>query len=98
MYRVAIEEAAFAGRVVGIGYASSGASLPTRRIVQKELDVLGSRNAGLLDFAGVVGALQKGTIPTGQTISLRCSLEETGEAFHQWAEQPERFTKIVVTL
>lgn len=52
-YRAAMEEVAFAGRVVCIGYVRQEVSLATRFFVQKELDILGSRNATARDFETV---------------------------------------------
>ena len=44
-FRAAVEEVAFTGRVVYIGYAKEPVAYETRLFVQKELDILGSRNA-----------------------------------------------------
>ena len=44
------EEVAFTGRVVYIGYAKEPVAYETRLFVQKELDILGSRNALPADF------------------------------------------------
>jgi len=46
-FRAAVEEVAFTGRVVYIGYAKEPVSYETRLFVQKELDILGSRNVNL---------------------------------------------------
>ena len=51
-FRMAVEEVAFTGRVVYIGYAKEPVSYETRLFVMKELDILGSRNA--LDEFGTV--------------------------------------------
>ena len=53
-FRSAVEEVAFTGRVVYIGYAKEPVSYETRLFVQKELDVLGSRNALPEDFRAVI--------------------------------------------
>src|SRR5580765_6068610 len=49
-FRAAVEEVAFTGKVVYIGYAKEPVSYETRLFVQKELDILGSRNALPADF------------------------------------------------
>jgi threonine dehydrogenase-like Zn-dependent dehydrogenase len=49
-FRAAVEEVAFTGRVVYIGYAKEAVAYETRLFVQKELDILGSRNALPEDF------------------------------------------------
>ena len=53
-FRAAVEEVAFTGRVVYIGYAKENVSYETRLFVQKELDILGSRNALPQDFKEVI--------------------------------------------
>ena len=45
-----MEVVAFTGRVVYIGYAKEPVTYETRLFVQKELDILGSRNALPEDF------------------------------------------------
>ena len=49
-FRAAVEEVAFTGRVVYIGYAKEPVAYETRLFVQKELDIMGSRNAMPEDF------------------------------------------------
>ena len=49
-YACAVNEVAFTGRIVCIGYAPTDVTLPTRFFVQKELDIRGSRNALPDDF------------------------------------------------
>jgi threonine dehydrogenase-like Zn-dependent dehydrogenase len=50
-FRAAVEEVAFTGRVVYIGYAKEYVSYETRVFVQKELDILGSRNRASRGFS-----------------------------------------------
>jgi threonine dehydrogenase-like Zn-dependent dehydrogenase len=44
-FRMAVEEVAYTGRVVYIGYAKEPVAYETKLFVQKEIDILGSRNA-----------------------------------------------------
>ena len=53
-YVMAVDEVAFAGRVVCIGYAKSNVEFQTKLFVQKELDIRGSRNAMPSDFRAVI--------------------------------------------
>src|SRR6266513_2559653 len=62
-FRAAVEEVAFTGRVVYIGYAKGAVSYETRLLVQKELDVLGSRNAQPADFHAVMKILEEHKFP-----------------------------------
>lgn len=97
-FRAAVEEVAFAGRVVYIGYAKELVSYETRLFVQKELDILGSRNAQPEDFRAVVELLQTGKFPTDQAVSAVVPLEEAPDALRSWSENPSRFKKILVSL
>src|SRR4051812_47168662 len=53
-FRAAVDEAACTGRVVYLGYAKEEVAYETRLFVQKELDILGSRNALPEDFYAVI--------------------------------------------
>jgi threonine dehydrogenase-like Zn-dependent dehydrogenase len=97
-FRAAVEEVAFTGRVVYIGYAKEPVSYETRLFVQKELDVLGSRNAGPENFAEVIRLLEAGRFPVDKAVSLTVSLDEAPGALRSWSENPSRFKKIMVTL
>jgi threonine dehydrogenase-like Zn-dependent dehydrogenase len=55
-----VEEVAFTGRVVYIGYAKEAVAYETKLFVQKELHILGSRNALPEDFQRVIRMLQEG--------------------------------------
>jgi threonine dehydrogenase-like Zn-dependent dehydrogenase len=97
-YRSAIEEAAFSARVICIGYAKEDALLPTHRIVQKELSVRGSRNAGAMDFIAVRNFLSKTELPIESLISRQVGLEEAQESLEDWAAAPGKITKLVAAL
>ena len=97
-FRAAVEEVSFTGRVVYIGYAKEPVSYETRLFVQKELDVLGSRNAQPEDFQAVIRLLEAGKFPVEQAISLIVPLQEAAQALHSWSENPSRFKKILVSL
>jgi len=66
--------------------------------VQKELDVLGSRNAGPEDFAAVIGLLEAGRFPVDEAVSVIVSLDEAPGALRSWSQNPSRFKKIMVAL
>jgi 2-desacetyl-2-hydroxyethyl bacteriochlorophyllide A dehydrogenase len=97
-FRAAVEEVAFTGRVVYIGYAKEPVSYETRLFVQKELDVLGSRNAQPEDFRAVIGLLEARKFPVDQVVSLIVGLSEAPNALRSWSENPSRFQKIQVCL
>jgi 2-desacetyl-2-hydroxyethyl bacteriochlorophyllide A dehydrogenase len=97
-FRAAVEEVSFTGRVVYIGYAKEPVSYETRLFVQKELDVLGSRNAQPEDFQAVIRILEAGKFPADRAVSLVVPLEEAADALRSWSENPSRFKKILVSL
>jgi 2-desacetyl-2-hydroxyethyl bacteriochlorophyllide A dehydrogenase len=97
-FRAAVEEVAFTGKVVYIGYAKEPVSYETRLFVQKELDILGSRNALPEDFRAVISLLEAGKFPVDQAVSLVVPLEESANALRSWSENPSRFKKILVSL
>ena len=95
-FRAAVEEVAFTGRVVYIGYAKEPVSYETKLFVQKELDILGSRNAMPDDFVSVIEMLERKTFPVEELISRVVPLEQAGDALRAWDENPLIFTKILV--
>src|SRR5437879_7816915 len=85
-FRAAVEEIAFTGRVVYIGYAKEPVAYETRMFVQKELDILGSRNAQPEDFRAVIKLLEERKFPVEQAVSLVVSLDEAPGALRSWSE------------
>ena len=96
-FRAAIEEVAFAGRVVYIGYAKDLVSYETRLFVQKELDILGSRNAQPLDFREVIRMFEQKRFPTAEAITVTVPLEEAPAILRAWSENPAAYTKIMIS-
>ena len=95
-YQMAVDEVAFTGRVVCIGYAKSEVSFQTKYFVQKELDIRGSRNAQPNDFRAVIHYLERGTCPVDRLISNEVKPEEAFEAMQQWAAAPGKVFRILV--
>lgn len=95
-FTAAVEEVAFTGRVVYIGYAKDLVTYETRLFVQKELDVLGSRNALPEDFAEVIKMLQQHRFPVKSAITRVVPFEEAAQAFTQWSENPASISKIMI--
>jgi threonine dehydrogenase-like Zn-dependent dehydrogenase len=96
-FRAAVEEVAFTGRVVYIGYAKDLVSYETRLFVQKELDILGSRNALPQDFREVIRMLEQKRFPTAEAISATVPLSEAPGILRAWSENPAAYTKIMIT-
>lgn len=97
-FRLAVEAVGFTGRVVYIGYAKEPVSYETKLFVQKELDILGSRNATDADFDEVIAMLGGGSFPVDDAVSLVVPLEEAGGALARWCADPASMRKIMVAI
>jgi threonine dehydrogenase-like Zn-dependent dehydrogenase len=96
-FRAAVEEVSFTGRVVYIGYAKLPVEYETKLFVQKELDILGSRNC-LGDFPRVIEVLEAGSFPVDDIVTKVVSLEKAGQALADWNEEPLAVIKILVNM
>ncbi len=94
-YRAAVDEVAYTGRVVCIGYAKSTVEFNTGIFVRKEIEILGSRNC-TNEFPEVIAYLEAGKFPVEEVISKVVSLEDAGAALADWAINPKGITKIIV--
>ena len=97
-YVTAVEEVAFTGRIVYIGYAKSDVSFQTKLFVQKELDIRGSRNALPADFQAAIRYLRHGTCPVERLISAVAPLEQGGEMLARWAADPSKIFRILMQI
>lgn len=95
-YVMAIEEVAFAGRVVCIGYAKSDVTFQTKLFVQKELDIRGSRNAMPEDFDAVIRYLRHSSCPVDKLVSRVIVPEDADKALKEWSENPGKIFRILV--
>ncbi len=95
-YRAAVNEVAFTGRVVCIGYAGAEVSFATKLFVQKEIDIMGSRNATAEDFKAVIAYLEQGTFPIERMITEKVKPEDAARAVRLWADDPGKVMKILV--
>ncbi|MGA9587991.1 MAG: zinc-binding alcohol dehydrogenase family protein [Terracidiphilus sp.] len=95
-YRAAVEEVAYAGRVVYIGWAKEEVAYETRPFVHKELDILGSRNAVPEDFRDVIKMLEAKRFPVDAAVTHMVPFDEVPKILDAWNREPERFTKIMV--
>jgi 2-desacetyl-2-hydroxyethyl bacteriochlorophyllide A dehydrogenase len=95
-YQMAINEVAFTGRVVCIGYAKTEIAFETKYFVMKELDIRGSRNAMPEDFRAVMEYLKHGACPVEELISGVYKPEEAQTALEKWAENPGKIFRILI--
>ena len=94
-YQMAVEEVAFTGRVVYIGYAKQDVLFSTKLFVQKELDIRGSRNALPEDFEGVIRYLERNNPPYDILISGCVRPEQADKAMQQWVAAPGKVFRIL---
>jgi threonine dehydrogenase-like Zn-dependent dehydrogenase len=92
----AVEEVGFTGRVVYIGYAKQPVAYDTKLFVQKELDIMGSRNALPEDFREVIAMLEAHRFPVDDAVSNQIGMGEVPSILERWSESPATFRKIMV--
>jgi threonine dehydrogenase-like Zn-dependent dehydrogenase len=95
-FRAAVDLAAYTGRVVYIGYAKEPVTYETKLFVQKELDIMGTRNALPEDFREVIRMLEEHRFPVEAAISAIVEAEDAAEILAAWDGNPSRYTKIMV--
>lgn len=95
-FRAAVEEVAFTGRVVYIGYAKEQVAYETRLFVQKELDIRGSRNALPEDFRDVIRMLESHRFPVEDAVTHQVPMDEAPGILEAWNREPAHFTKIMI--
>ena len=95
-YQMAVNEVAFTGRVICIGYAKTEVSFQTKYFVQKELDIRGSRNALPSDFRAVIHYLEQGSCPVDTLVTKVIHPEQALETMRWWSENPGRVFRILV--
>lgn len=95
-YVMAVDEVAFTGRVVCIGYAKSEVAFQTKLFVQKELDIRGSRNALPSDFRAVIQYMKSSDFPAESFVSRIIEPEEADVALNEWSVNPGKVFRILV--
>ncbi len=87
-YVMAVDEVAFSGRVVCIGYSKNAVTFQTGLFVKKELDIRGSRNAMPSDFDAVIKYLRRGECPVDKLITRVVEPAQAGDALNEWSQKP----------
>jgi 2-desacetyl-2-hydroxyethyl bacteriochlorophyllide A dehydrogenase len=95
-FKIAVDEVAFAGRVVYIGYTKEPVCYETKYFVMKELDILGSRNSEREDFEDVRAAITSGKVNPEKFISHKLPFDRAVEGFKLWDKDPSIVTKILI--
>jgi threonine dehydrogenase-like Zn-dependent dehydrogenase len=94
-YRMAVDEVAFTGRVVYIGYAKSEVAFETKYFVAKELDIRGSRNALPEDFRAVMEYVKRNELPDTFVTAIYPP-EKGQEALEYWSENTGKVFRIFI--
>ena len=97
-FRLAVEEVAFTGRVVYIGYPKDHVSYEAKLFIQKELDIMGSRNALPQDFREVMAMLDAGRFPVDAAVTAIIPLDRAPTMLADWSANPAAFTKIMIQM
>lgn len=97
-YKLAVDEVAFTGRVICIGYSKDDVTFTTKLFVQKELDIRGSRNALPDDFKAVIKYLEKTECDIDRLISRTVTFQDAGEALSYWSEHPGNVFRILLKI
>jgi threonine dehydrogenase-like Zn-dependent dehydrogenase len=97
-FRAAVDEVCWAGRVVYIGYTKAPVEYETKYFVQKEIDIMGSRNATPDDFRAVIELLRAKRFPMDAFITSEVSFAQADVALKQWSDDPSKVTKIQVVI
>jgi threonine dehydrogenase-like Zn-dependent dehydrogenase len=95
-YRMAIDEVAFTGRVVCIGYAKTEIAFDTKYFVMKEMDIRGSRNAMPEDFRAVIEYIKRDPDVVEKFISGVYAPKQAKEALDSWAADPGKVFRILI--
>jgi threonine dehydrogenase-like Zn-dependent dehydrogenase len=95
-YRTAVDEVAFTGRVVCIGYAKTEIAFETKYFVMKELDIRGSRNALPEDFRAVIRYFHRHPDIADHFVSGVYRPDQAFEALSEWAAASGRVFRILV--
>jgi threonine dehydrogenase-like Zn-dependent dehydrogenase len=91
-----IEAAAHRGRVVVIGIGKQSLDFRYTILQNKELDVLGSRNALREDFLEVIELARTGRIDLSAVVSDEYGLGESERAFQELAEAASQKLKVML--
>ena len=82
-FTMAVDMAAYAGRVVYVDYAKEPVVYETKQFVIKELDIRGSRNS-LYEFPAVLKMLDRHEYPFTELITKIYPFSELKQAFEDW--------------
>jgi len=97
-FRIAVDLAAFGGRIAYVGYSKAPVTYDTKFFNLKELDIFGSRNAMRVNFEGAMRALVAMGPKADQLITKIIPMTEADGALPYWDNNPSKVLKLLVEL
>lgn len=86
------------GRLVYVGLVKADISFHDPEFHKRELTVMGSRNATIVDFEHVIDSLRSGQIDTDSFITHRVGFEDMIGAYESWLKPETGVIKAIVEL
>jgi len=96
IFENAIEIINNAGRIITIGYTKEVAKIETKKIVNKEIDIIGSRNALNDEIRQVIDIVSESEEKLDKVITQTYGVDEAERAFSYWVQSRPLVTKIVL--
>lgn len=97
-FSMALNQIAFTGRIVCIGYTKQEICWESKLLIQKEIDILGSRNATPADFKRVISFMKKNRLPVESLITHRTDFETAKTAVETWHRNANDIIKMVLEI
>lgn len=91
-----IENVCFAGKIILIGNGKKETTFLHSRILQKELNIFGSRNSYKKDFTDLISIVKEGKVDLMKMVSDVYPIEKADEAFKALAHNDGSLAKILV--
>lgn len=85
------------GRIALVGWPHNPVAINTVRLMQKEIDVLPSRNSNK-KFPEAIRLIHEGKLPVDALITKTCRLEEVEDVIKDMAANPADYLKVVVEM
>ncbi|MDR2888746.1 MAG: alcohol dehydrogenase catalytic domain-containing protein [Lachnospiraceae bacterium] len=88
---------AHGARIALVGWPHTPVEVNTIRLMQKEVDIYGSRNS-CDKFAEALKLIKEGFLPEDQLITAFVPMDEINETMQKMMEQPQDYLKVVVEI
>ena len=97
-FRVTVEEAAFTGKVVYIGYAKEAVSYETAPSCRKSWMFWDREMYSRTTFVRSFNLVEASKFPVDRAVIFIVPFEEAPVALKSWSDKPSRFKKIMVSV